>query len=103
MLKPRPSPNFGKFTSTRVAPASSLATFAGSSVGSRRTTFSSGDGGVSLTARRPMISLAIDLFLEGFDADALHHVDEPLGVAVATLEVALEQLFDDCRDLGARE
>src|SRR5262245_47001426 len=103
MLKPRPSPNFGKFTSTRAAVASSPATFDGSSAGSRRTTFASGDGGVSLATRRPMISLAIDHFLEGLEADALHDVDESLGVAVATLEVALDQPLDRVRNLGARE
>src|SRR6185295_10556701 len=103
MLKPRPSPNFGKFTSTREAPASSPATFAGSSAGSRRTTRSSGDGGVLLATRRPMISLAIDPFLERGDADTLHDVDETLHLAVPVLEVALDQLFDHVRHLGARE
>src|SRR6185503_4262484 len=103
MLKPRPSPNLGKFTSTRDAVASSPATAAGSSAGSSRTIFSSGDGGVSLTARRPLISLAIDLFLEGLDSDSLHHVDEALRLAVPAREVALDQAFDHVRDVGARE
>src|SRR5882672_2247936 len=103
MLKPRPSPNLGKFTSTRDAFASSPATAAGSSAGSSRTTFSSGDGGVSLTARRPLISLAIDLFLEGRDADSLHDIDETLHLAVPALEVALDQLFDRVWHFGARE
>src|SRR5258706_16459363 len=103
MLKPRPSPNLGKFTSTRDAVASSPATAAGSSAGSSRTTFSSGDGGVSLTARRPLISLAIDLFLEGLNPDSLHDVDETLHLAVAAREIALDQAFDHVRDVGARE
>jgi hypothetical protein len=50
-----------------------------------------------------LISVAIYGFLEGFDADAVHHVDEALGVAVAAREVALDQLFDHVGDLGARE
>src|SRR5258706_2069665 len=103
MLKPRPSPNLGKFTSTRDALASSPATAAGSSAGSSRTILSSGDGGVSLTARRPLISLAIDLFLEGLDSDSLHHIDEALHFAVPALEVALEQSFNDGRHLGSRK
>src|SRR6185436_15654771 len=103
MLKPRPSPNLGKFTSTRDAVASSPATLAGSSAGSSRTIFSSGDGGVSLTARRPLISLAIDLLLEGLDSDALHDIDEAFHLAVAAREVALDQAFDHVRDFGARE
>src|SRR6266571_5112313 len=53
--------------------------------------------------RRSLISVAIYGFLEGFDANAMHHVDEALGLAVAACEVALDQLFDDVRDLGARE
>src|SRR6185295_9628337 len=103
MLKPRPSPNLGKFTSTRVAPASSPATAAGSSVGSSLTTFSSGDGGVSMATRRPLISLAIDLFLEGLHPDTLHDVDEPLHLAVAVFEVTLDQLLDHVRHIGAGE
>src|SRR5262245_26475634 len=103
MLKPRPSPNFGKFTSTRATPASSPATFDGSSVGSRRITLASGESGVSLATRRPMISLAIDLFLEGLHPDALNHVDEALCLAVAAVEVALDQLLDHVWHFGARE
>src|SRR6188508_2467007 len=101
MLKPRPSPNLGKLTSTRDAPASSLATFAGSSAGSSRSTFSSGERGcLSLATRRPMISLVIDPFLERLHADPLHDVDEALHLAVAIFEIALDQLLDDRRDLG---
>src|SRR5260221_4727870 len=103
MPKPRPSPNLGKFTSTRDAVASSPGTAPGSSVGSSLTTFSSGDGGVSLTARRPLISLAIDLFLEGRDADSLYDIDETLYLTVPALEVALDQAFDHVRQVGARE
>src|SRR5881394_1541541 len=104
MLKPRPSPNFGKFTSTRVAQASSRATFAGSSAGSSRSTFSSGErGSVSLATWRPMINLAIDPLLERLHADTLHDVDETLHLAIALIEVALDQSFDHVRHLGARE
>src|SRR6266446_6807681 len=49
---------------------------------------------LSATMRRSLISVAIYGFLEGFDADAVHHVDEALGVAVAAREVTLDQLFD---------
>src|SRR6185436_15893801 len=104
MLKPLPSPNFGKFTSTRVTPASSPATFAGSSAGSSRRTFSSGEGGgVSLATWRPMISLAIDPLLERLHADTLHDVDETLHLAIALFEVTLDQFFDHVRHLGARQ
>src|SRR6266853_1126515 len=58
---------------------------------------------LSATMRRSLISVAIYGFLEGFDADAVHHVDEALGVAVAAREVALDQLFDHVGDLGARK
>src|SRR5258706_3282252 len=58
---------------------------------------------LSATMRRSLISVAIYGFLERFDANAVHHVDEALGVAVAAREVALDQLFDHVRDLGARE
>ena len=55
------------------------------------------------TTCRPLMSVAIDAFLEGLDADAMHDVDEALGVAVAALEVALDQLLDHVGHLGARE
>src|SRR5712664_3589996 len=58
---------------------------------------------LSATMRRSLISVAIDGILEGFDADAVHHVDEAFGVAVAAREVALDKLFDHVGDLGARE
>src|SRR5712692_2867495 len=58
---------------------------------------------LSATMRRSLISVAIYGILEGFDADAVHHVDEALGVAVAAREVAFDQLFDHVGDLGARE
>src|SRR5712691_3032788 len=58
---------------------------------------------LSAAMRRSLISVAIDGFLEGFDADAVHHVDEALGVAVAPREIALDQLFDHVGDLGAGE
>src|SRR5258708_17621226 len=100
---PRPSRNFGKLTSTRVACASSPATAAGASAGSRRITFTSGDGGFAVTTRRSLISVAIDLFFERFDSDAMHHVNEALGLAVAAFEVALDQPLDHVGRLRARE
>src|SRR5437868_3711705 len=103
MEKPRPSPNFGKFTSTRATCGRRSATAAGSSVGSRRTTSRSGCGELSLTTRRCLINAAIDVFLERRDAEAVHHVDEALGLAVAMVEVALDQALDHLGHLGARE
>src|SRR5439155_10404556 len=103
MEKPRPSPNFGKFTSMRATPSSRSATAAGSSAGSRRITFASGDGALSVMTRRSLISIAIDLFLERLDTDAMHDVDEALGVAVAPLEIAPDQLFHHQGDVGAGE
>src|SRR4051812_199555 len=58
---------------------------------------------VSATTRRSLISTAIDLFLEGIDADAVHDVNETLGVAVAALEIAFDQALDDVGNLVARE
>src|SRR3989454_661266 len=58
---------------------------------------------LSATMRRSLISVAIYGFLEGFDADAVHHVDEALGVAVAPREIAVDQLLDHVGDLGASE
>src|SRR4051812_27159125 len=103
MEKPRPSPNFGKCTSTRATCARRSATAAGSSVGSRRTTSPSGDGELSVTTRRCLINAAIDVFLEGCDADAVHHLDEALGLAVAVREIALDQPLDDTGHLRARD
>src|SRR5438105_14339349 len=103
MEKPRPSPNFGKFTSTRATCGRRSAKAAGSSVGSRRRTSPSSDGELSWTTRRCLINAAIDVFLERRDAEAVHHVDEALGVAVAVIEVALDQALDHVGHLGARE
>src|SRR5712691_7879453 len=58
---------------------------------------------LSATMRRSLISVAINGFLERFGADAVHDVDEALGVAVAPREIALDQLFDHVGDLGASE
>src|SRR5882672_10791883 len=58
---------------------------------------------LSAAMRCSLISVPIDRFLEGLYPDAVHHVDEALGVAVAASEVALDQLLDDVGDLGARE
>src|SRR5436190_6480575 len=49
------------------------------------------------------MSVAIDAFLEGLEADAMHHVDEALGFAVAPLEVAGDELLDHVGDVGPRE
>src|SRR4051812_15696348 len=104
MEKPRPSPNFGKCTSTRATYASRWATAAGSSVGSRRSTSPpSGDGELSVTTRRCLINAAIDVFLEGGDAEAVHHVDEALGVAIAVREIAVDQPLDHVGHFGAGE
>src|SRR5258708_12307408 len=53
--------------------------------------------------RRPLIRVAINTFLERLDADALHDVDEALGLAVALLQIALDQALDHVGHLGARE
>src|SRR5256885_1981521 len=58
---------------------------------------------LSATMRRSLISVAIYGFLEGFDPDAVHYVDETLGVAVAAREIAIDQFFDHVRDFGTRE
>src|SRR5499427_4830212 len=58
---------------------------------------------LSATMRRSLISVAINRFLEGLDADAVHHVDEALRFAVAARDVALDELFDDVGNLGAGE
>src|SRR6266700_3839558 len=84
------------------------ATDAGSSVGSRRTTSPScaspsGDGAICAAMRRPLISVAINVFLERFDTDALHDVDEALGFAVAFFQIALDQALDHVGDIRARE
>ena len=50
-----------------------------------------------------LIRVAIDVFLERFDADAVHHVDEAFVLAVAQLEVGLDQALDDVGHVGARE
>src|SRR4051812_33480152 len=66
-------------------------------------TFSSGDGALSVTTRRCLISVAIDPLLERFDADAMHHVDEALNLALAPLQITLDQALDDIRHLRPRE
>src|SRR4051812_35309406 len=100
MEKPRPSPNFGNTTSTRVARARRAAKAAGSSAGPSRSR-PSGGGELSATTLRPLISAGIDLFLERLDADAAHDVDEALFLAFAALEVARDELLDDPRHLLA--
>src|SRR3954469_6144159 len=49
------------------------------------------------------MNVAIDAFLEGLEADAMHHVDEALGFAVAAFEVAGDELLDHFGDVGACE
>src|SRR5436190_20185138 len=102
MEKPRPSPNFGNSTSTRVACARRAANAAGSSAGPSRRMSASGCGELSATTLRPLIRVGIDLFLERLDADAAHDVDEALFLAVAALEIARDQLLDHLRHLVAR-
>src|SRR5688572_19938405 len=85
----------------RVTPSSDTA--AGSAVGSRRSTLSLDEGWLSVTTRRPLMSVAISAFLERFDADAVHDLDEALGLAVAVIEVAMDELLDYGRDIRARE
>src|SRR5713226_4187088 len=58
---------------------------------------------LSATMRRSLISVAIHEFLEGLDADAVHHVDEALGVAVAAREVAIDQPLDHVGHFGTSE
>src|SRR3954453_3826545 len=92
------------------------ATDFGSSVGSRRTTSPCrccaspcscasllDEGSACVAMRRPLISVAINVFLERFDTDALHDVDEALGFAVALLQIALDQALDHVGDIRARE
>src|SRR5258708_15366412 len=91
-------------TSARATRPRRSATAAGSSVGSSgRTLPWSGEGAVSAAMRRPLIRVAINTFLERLDADALHDVDEALGVAVALPQIALDQALDHVGALGARE
>src|SRR5687768_7037389 len=78
-------------------------TVPGSSPGSRRTTFSLGESWFSLTTRRPLMSVAIDAFLERFDADAMHDVHEALGVAVAVLDIGLNEFLYYIGHVRARE
>src|SRR5207302_11375508 len=47
--------------------------------------------------------VAINALLESFDADALHHVDEALGLAVAVLQIGVDEALDDLGDVGAGE
>src|SRR5215471_3924218 len=58
---------------------------------------------LSATMRRSLISVAINRFLEGLDADAVHHVDEALRFAVAARDIAFDELFDDVGNLGSGE
>src|SRR5882762_3148130 len=88
----------------RATRSSRSATDAGSSVGSRRSTSPcSGEGALSVAIRRPLMSVAINAFLERFDADALHDVHEALGLAVAVRQIGVDEALDDVGDVGARE
>src|SRR5215831_16540299 len=58
---------------------------------------------LSATMRCSLISVAINRFLEGVDADAMHYVDEALRIAVAARQIALDELLDHVGDLGPGE
>src|SRR5262249_53495207 len=58
---------------------------------------------LSAAMRCSLISVAINRFLEGLDADAMHHVDEALRLAVAARQIAFDELLDDVGNLGPRE
>src|SRR5690348_11262966 len=58
---------------------------------------------LSAAGRRSLMSVDIDAFLEGLDADAVYDVDEPLRLTVAPREIALDQSLDHLGHLGARE
>src|SRR6185436_5415753 len=92
-------PNCGKLIAITRARPTAAATTAGSSVGSSTTS-----GGESrVTICRFLIRIAIDAGLEGFDADAMHDVDEALGLAVALREIGFDQPLDDVGDVGTGE
>src|SRR5437868_15013133 len=103
MEKPRPSPNLGKWISTRATRPSRSTNEAGSSAGSRRSTSPSGEGVLSLAMRRSLMSVAIDMFLERLDPDAMHDLDEALGFAVAVLQIAIDEALDHVGNVVARE
>src|SRR5882672_11816203 len=56
----------------------------------------------SLAIFLSLMMSAIDAFLEGFDANAPHDVDEAFALAVALLEVGSDQLLDHVGNLLAR-
>src|SRR6185437_9730611 len=58
---------------------------------------------LSAAMRRSLMRLAIDVLFKRIDSDAVHDIDEALGVAVAMLEIAADQALDDLRHLCARE
>src|SRR3954471_273366 len=103
MEKPRPSPNFGKFTSIRAALLIFSVKTERSSCGSSRSTSASGGEGGFATTRRSLISVAIDSRFKRFDADAMHEVDEALDLAIARVQIELDQFLDHVRHLGARK
>src|SRR6185295_15527638 len=100
MENPRPSPYFGKFTAMIRSEPIRPANAARSSVGSN-TTRSGGEG--SATICRFLIKVGIDVLFEWFYSDAVHHVDKALVLAVAQLEVGVDQAFDDVGNVGACE
>src|SRR5882672_4023023 len=57
----------------------------------------------SLAIFLSLMMSAIDAFLEGFDANAPHDVDEAFALAVALLEVGSDQLLDHVGNLLARK
>src|SRR4051812_5630904 len=103
MEKPRPSPNFGKFTSMRAASLIFSVKTERSSCGSSRSTSASGSEGGFATTRRSLISVAIDSRFKWFDANAMDEVDEALDLAVACVQVELDQFLDHVGHFGARK
>src|SRR5574341_2664740 len=57
---------------------------------------------VSAAMRRRLMSVVIHVSLEGFDADAVHHVHEALVLGLALIEIGADQALDDLRHLAAR-
>src|SRR3954467_3912392 len=101
MEKPRPSPNLGKFTSMRAALLIFSVRTERSSCGSSRSTSPSGCEGGFATTRRSLISVAIDSRFKRFDADAMHEVDEALDLAIAFIQVELDEFFHHVGHFGA--
>src|SRR5258705_8286378 len=83
-----------------LSPGRRSASERGSSVGCS-TTRSGGEG--SSTICRFLIKVVIDVFLERFDAGAVHHVNEAFVFAVPQFKIGFDQALDDLRNIGARK